>query len=562
MPIEFPFLDDVLRERGIAPPAFDILSADARQFRMLLFQPRAELVATQNSISCTDQPFLDRFRGFFSVARSSNADLALTPEYSSPWSVLIDVLRNGITPAAGKLWVIGSQSITVGELRALAGQLPNVKVVYDPALETASVGTYVDPACLIFAEAAPSTGVVMVIQAKCAHMSVYPDVENIVHGNRVYVVRNDANSIYLATIICSDALAVPIQQLPQIAHQPYILLHPQLNPDARYQRFAQYRFDLFGTAQDDKEVICLNWAEGTEIRSAGHTPIAIKSPHSAIYSKWPLLALDDTRLTANHSNGLYYCNWHCVRTAAYVLNYDELCFEIVSSKPSGGFAAAATVARRGPVCEKVYSWQGAVWTPGARPDDFRLPNLAKYTLTYPFLGALSPLFLERFVCLSSGDVEGCDWHSPKKLRSMMICRDEIVSRATYDRDARSVLSPQRLERTRTLFSLFQNATLLNERTGGKLASTVISYDPNEREMNVYRRDGSFGTSAFVGACSDPADVEGKARAIRSVFGVAKFRLFVWYQEGIEFKCLAETTLPDITYPNEDSRDIAAEMGAR
>lgn len=553
-------MDQFLQGQGISQPKFDVIEPNAKDVRILLFQPRGTLDVSSTRFCCTDFSLKEKYTKFFTLAKATNADLVITPEYSCPREVLVDSVNAGLLPSPGKLWVIGCQSIALQELTLLQNDLQTAKIVFDQSLTTATTGAYLNLVCLLFQSAGANSQPVLVMQAKCYNMSVYPrEIERIIHGSTVYVIKNDDNSIFLSTIICSDALNFDIRNLPRFVHQPYIILHPQLNPDARHVRFSQYRRDAFGGGQDNKEIICLNWAEGTEVRVEADKPVSILAPHSAFYSKWPALSLEDTKLDANHRNGLHFGKWKEVRAVVYSIDYDEHCFEIVTSKPSIGWDAPMTGARRGPICERTYSWDGNDWLAGRCNDDYLQASLKKYQLhELSFFSGLSYLDLERFFCLSNGHASGREWHKPKNLIALDLDIDETSSRVTASRDPRNKTATTRFEGVKTLQSILNNESVLKSEGKELLLGKSLGYETGNRDINLFSGNLPYGTAVYIGPCSAEDERDRRTGNLQSIFSdFSRYRLFTWYLDGTEFKCQSSDLLPDIADPLDDPADITA-----
>ena len=54
---------------------------------------------------------------------------------------------------------------------------------------------------------------------------------NLIRGSKIYVLRNDATSINLATFICSDLLDFNERDFDNYIYLPCIFIHLQLNND-------------------------------------------------------------------------------------------------------------------------------------------------------------------------------------------------------------------------------------------------------------------------------------------------------------------------------------------
>lgn len=90
-----------------------------------------------------------QFARFLMDAQETRADLVITPEYSMPWEILIAAIKEGTTPAQGKLWVLGCESIKFRKLEALKQELaPFATVLYEPLQPDAT--RFTDPLAYVF----------------------------------------------------------------------------------------------------------------------------------------------------------------------------------------------------------------------------------------------------------------------------------------------------------------------------------------------------------------------------------------------------------------------------
>ena len=75
-----------------------------------------ERYANRNSDSLAVLPM---YRAFLNDAITSQAQLAITPEYSVPWGLIAEIIDGTPRPPKGSLWVLGCESIAFSELDAL-----------------------------------------------------------------------------------------------------------------------------------------------------------------------------------------------------------------------------------------------------------------------------------------------------------------------------------------------------------------------------------------------------------------------------------------------------------
>src|SRR5262245_33875286 len=98
-------VDQVLACAGLRAPHLAVLVPDVNNYAVLLAQPQGSITADAAGVRNRDQARAEMvFTRFVEKAVETNADLAVTPEYSVPWSTLVASLKAGRLPPVGKLW--------------------------------------------------------------------------------------------------------------------------------------------------------------------------------------------------------------------------------------------------------------------------------------------------------------------------------------------------------------------------------------------------------------------------------------------------------------------------
>ncbi|MFB9052173.1 hypothetical protein ACFFVB_03705 [Formosa undariae] len=146
----FKFIDTVINDLNIN---LEVLTKDTNLYTSLLFQHKGNFIAEAtrfgNNEDCTD-----KFNAFFTLAKSKNSSLALTPEYSCPWTSIEWILENEERlPNQSKLWAICCESITPQEIGTFKQnhEDENTLVHFDEtALNNGGTGVLLDPLCYIF----------------------------------------------------------------------------------------------------------------------------------------------------------------------------------------------------------------------------------------------------------------------------------------------------------------------------------------------------------------------------------------------------------------------------
>jgi hypothetical protein len=215
-----------------------------------------------------------QFGAFLRDAPETDADLVVTPESSMPWSTLSAALQAAITPCHGKLWAIGCESIRYNELQQLKQDLARVATVIFEALPVQQ-HRFLDSLAYIFL-APPADGngaarLVMLGQFKTFPMADnnHFETNGMQRGTRIYRFGVAGQRISLVALICSDAL--DFYDADAAIYDRALIVHTQMNPSPRHDRFRQYRDKLLGLQGDTTEILCLNWAKGVRVLLNGQT---------------------------------------------------------------------------------------------------------------------------------------------------------------------------------------------------------------------------------------------------------------------------------------------------
>jgi|ERR1700693_237133 hypothetical protein len=137
---------EVLAAEGLAPSVLNVLVPNERNYSALLMQPQGDIEISGAGVGRRDRALADaQFGAFLRDARETDADLVVTPEYST----LTAALQAAFTPSHGKLWAIGCESIRYNELQQLRQDLAPVATVIFETLP-AQQEKFLDPLAYIF----------------------------------------------------------------------------------------------------------------------------------------------------------------------------------------------------------------------------------------------------------------------------------------------------------------------------------------------------------------------------------------------------------------------------
>lgn len=180
-------------------------------YKTLLLQLVGKIEYDVDGIRLTDEKLATtKFNLFIDKAINEDVDLAITPEYSCPWTSIENFIGENKLPEEGKIWVLGCQSIKPDELIALIGRHQNIVWIYDEALvaEKIAVNKFFDPVCFLLKTRNENNEVknVIIVQFKTHDSAELWERDNLLLGNSLYLVENRFNSTKLLTYICSDTL--------------------------------------------------------------------------------------------------------------------------------------------------------------------------------------------------------------------------------------------------------------------------------------------------------------------------------------------------------------------
>ena len=429
--IHFKFLEEVIPSITLDLAA---LRRGTQPYSMLLYQHQGTLFASADRIGNHDQELAkNQLNAFLQLLKDSNVDLGITPEYCVPWGSLDEVFSNPEKwPSEGKLWVLGMESIKPKEIKNVGDNFSKngVQFVYDESIHLANKD-FVDPLVYLFqAKVSGEDNLVALTQFKTSHMGVWSggDIErdHLIEGKKIYVLRNNANSQHLLSVICSEAMTLPdnlTEENQSILHWsdiPYLILNPQVNPGPVHQNFIRFRNHVF--RWDRKEIIGLNWNNSSKIGAkdllkdgCGRSGIFLKSQE--------IKFSDFTRIKNNHALGMYYF-FSGKHRHAYLLNSTAHAFLIDNLSVNINVGLPELQMRNGPEIRAAYFLKNDMsWEAPEKLSDGHLDFIADQKCKNLFLASTNNCVLEkeRLVCITSGEIpekSGSDWGEMDKLTAI------------------------------------------------------------------------------------------------------------------------------------------------
>lgn len=509
-------------------PRLNALQADDTLYTLLALQPEGRIRVTETAIGHADKAAAEaQFRSFFSLIADLDRqpDIAICPEYSVPWAVLLDVIESGAGPQPGKLWVLGCESLPLGQLQTYRERLRGKAIIIDDETSSVPLTTqkYRNPLVYVFRTQSidASEHLVMLVQYKTEPSG---DAENteargMLPGQSVYIFGRSPKEVRLITLICSDVFGLTEAQICS-HYDGLLMLHIQLNNNPRHTLYRPYRQKLFSYG-GRTELVCLNWAENINV--IGDDGITHEW-HNIGGSAWYLLPPDfdtsDARIAENHLQGIYYTRHEPIRAHALQFHYGPRIFVLEATKVyhHGVIKPRSNLSGPKAICTYQWSAQNGNWSAATAPnmvpeDGFDAllgrvsagANLEDLTDIY----RTGPVGVERVLAISAGEFGPMDnWYEAPQVDSMRLSQEEIVRRVTVALDPDGApFRSSRLGAARTLAAL---------RAAGHTWPSEVEFLNNGFRLqwsqtfphrNIEATDGTLATVVYAGQLGDPAYLE-------------------------------------------------------
>lgn len=522
-----------LQEAGLAHPNLNVLQADDSLYTVLALQPEGRIRITESSIGHEDSEGAKR--KMLSLLQSvaamdSQPDLVISPEYSIPWDALIESLEAGVVPQPGKLWVLGCESLPLGQLQKIRERLGSRVVVLDDDISPRQPTTqkYRNPLAYVFktkSQENTSEHLVLLVQYKTEPSGDPKNTEatGMLPGKNVYLFGRGPGEVRLMTLICSDVFGFSNNLVKQ-HYDGLLLLHVQLNNSPRHLTYKKYRQELF-ECKGRTELICLNWAENIiSVDQDGKNESKWKNIcGSAWYLLPPEFDVSDERIRDNHMHGVYYTRYEPIRVHALQFHYQPRAFLLQATKVYHHGISKPRSTLSGPKAIKTLVWAEArsTWaepsTPDEQPNDgFEnlLNSAGAGSIDLEDLRALYrqwPVSAERAMAIAAGEF-GPDgnWHEPPRIDSMKLCEQEIVRRVTVTQDpdpeARRFRST-RLGAIKIIAELRGSAYTWPACVEALRKGFHFRWSHTFPSRNVEAADGTVATVVHAGVVGDPVALE-------------------------------------------------------
>lgn len=546
---------ELLAPAGLGAPLLRALVPNEDNYSVLLLQPRGHIEATAAGVRHQDRDLArNRFCSFLQDARTTNADLAVTPEYSLPWETLVAAIKAGHAPANGALWALGCESIKYAELEALRQNLAPHAIVFYELLQP-DPQRFVDPLAYVFwAPSADGSGpaqLALLVQFKTCPMgdNDHFEINGLQRGTRVYQFGGTETSIRLISLICSDVFAFSDEDARAV-YDRALVLHIQLNPKPRQDQYRQYRTRLLGFRGNETELLCLNWAQDVHEVCGVQTRCWNNIAGSAWYLRPDTFDDRDHILSTNHQHGLYY-TWHpSLRSHVLFFNYEPAMYLLTATKVAHIGVTGSLSHRRGPQLTAMRVWDDAAsaWIDHMTPaDGFSavVSECGQAQGEIMHLAANNPFAAERVLALCAGKIGDTDgWHNVRQLDSCVIGPSEVIRRMTFcqdtDADARA-FRIDRLNRCRRLWEILRTDGALPPAIADLRTGCRLEWTPDSPHQNVISAEGRRATAIYMGEEANGSQIEAVAKRLAEYLHrssadpdksiEARQRLHVWYRNN-------------------------------
>lgn len=563
----------------------DVLKRDTQRNSLLLYQHKGDFFADGNRIgNVNPNNAHKKILKVLEKAIHDNSDIVLSPEYSCPISVITHIIASEeIQPLTNKIWVLGGESISKEELSQLnnANQ-DNILIHFEDNVFNSNK-KYLDPLYYIFRGVHNgATKLIILIQFKTRHMGVWSsDVErnNLIEGNNIYIIKNSNTSVRLISFICSEAMNVRTDLTQQVKNDilwddmPFLILHPQINPDPSHQNFVDFR--KFILEVEKKEVISLNWGVNTFFNGNNWYSGRGNTARSGIFFKTDELNHDSNRIIRNHKKGLYFL--HSSRNKyVYYFDGDPELFCIENPPVHINEGEAPQRRREGPEVIEIYRFDDITsnFIILQATDDRHLQFFIDRGIANHFL--LNPdnsiIDKERLINISTGKVNGkleSKWGEVIYLNSFNLKEaDECNCRMTYVEDTYAASETIRSLNCANLIELDQTILPDKSRYPESIKdlthhNIILSYSlhsaANKYKYNLTNDNGEIkkATICYLGNVS-VSQVKSTYDELQKLFEEGtegKRRIVVYYKSGTDLRYKYDENAGSITNPSNDNSSI-------
>lgn len=288
--------DCIKRFDSIKLYPFTCTDPNADGYSLLRLQPQGTVnYGRASGVALHAPEHTAKCRAFLKLARSTNADILLFPEYCVEYDLLREIAANEtLWPENHKLWVLPCQGVPISDFDVFLAECrdnPGLCLIEDgwsdPAVNKKQFVTALFYCFCVWHTIEKRWKLCFVPQLKTHPMGdgyCKCELPGMCIGDIIYTIDHR-----LVTLLCADSLNDDITW-PKIRENVLgglILLHPQLNRSPKNEVFLRLLREVVNHTQPGLYVSC-NWAAGTNVYPDGepHKPdICIDLSWSTIYRK-------------------------------------------------------------------------------------------------------------------------------------------------------------------------------------------------------------------------------------------------------------------------------------
>jgi hypothetical protein len=541
----------LLEIAGLNAPSLNVLVPNEDNYKTLILQPSGQIEANADGVRNRDRELAEEQYGkFLDDALNSRADLVVTPEYSMPWSVLTNAIKSNKSPARGKLWAFGCESIRYNELEVLQQELDSIAIVLFEEID-ADPARFVSPLAYLFktelTEDIDQIKNVLIVQFKTHPMGDpnHFEINGMQKGKFIYKFGNE-NSLKLVSLICADVFNF-LDSHAQEIYDRALIVHIQLNQEPRHEKFLDCRRKLLSLSGDATEILSLNWARDVHLW-LGEELKWKNIAGSAWYLKSKEFDDKDTTLCENHRRGLYYTRLTTLRSHALFFNFEPASYLLEVTKVAHIGVGGAISRRRGPQLKKVCFWDSTtgLWVEQEAIDDGFSAIVEKCGNAKNEIKTIAnsnPFAAERILALSSGCISSEEnWYKIELIDSCRTDASETIYRITFCQDTNEQavdFRTGRLKRFGRLWGIIHNENNLLQPIKDLKDNIRFEWSPSHPHQNAVTKEGKRATLVYMGEESEIGQIEATKKKLREYIRrafpdenqrlSAQQRIIVWFR---------------------------------
>ena len=300
--------------------SFEINQSASNSVSLMNWQPSGEIDYSDDvGYKCSSADHFAKASAFIALAKSEEASIALTAEYSFPFQLLEEIVNDSQRwPTSGKIWCLAMEGIGSTDYRELLEKLGQTEgvVILNDSDNVPHYKRFVS--CLFYIFVSGDSRLILLPQYKIQHSGdklCLTEAQSMSCGKSIYIIDHQeqkTHSLSVSSILCSDALLnlLPLKNyMKENSAKQFILLHPQLNPKPNHDQIYKQYLDMLDTYV--KKVVALNWDAETRIVMPKPQPTAHSGGHSTLFLRGDSVATEEQiEMSAVNDFIHYFCDRH------------------------------------------------------------------------------------------------------------------------------------------------------------------------------------------------------------------------------------------------------------